>query len=315
VQIIAKHLEPVAAGLIDPSSGMSLLADADVHAASNGQTLASSGTVHVQNLKLKPGAIAASKPLDITYRGTYRLKENAGEIAEAIAKISSVAIHVNGTYKSNATDAEDPLLNLKLSGQSLSIDELQPLMTAAAIRLPNGSVLKGGTLSMNFAVTGHAKALDISGPVALDNVRLVGFDVGSKIHGIAALGGVKTGDTTDFQKLRLNVHITNAGVVADNIEAQIEGMGELSGSGTVSPSDQLDFRLTVKNAPTSGVVAKVGVGLLSKLSGSGSSGNGSGVPIHVAGTSEEPYITADLGGAGGAVGKTTKSVVTLGKKK
>ena len=316
VQISAKHFDPVAAGLIDPSSGVSLFADAELHAASNGQTLTTGGTVHVQNLKLKPGAFAAAKPVDITYRGTYLLKENAGEIADATAKTGNAAVHVSGTYKSNASDTEDPLLNLKLVGQNLSIDELQSLIVAAAIRLPNGSALKGGTLSMNFAVTGHAKALDVSGPVALDNVRLVGFDVGSKIHGIAALGGVKTGDTTNFQKLRMHVHITDAGVVADNIEAKIEGMGELSGSGTVSPSDQLDFRLTVKNAPTSGIVAKVGVGILSKLNGSGGkSGNGSGVPIHVAGTSEEPYITADLGGAGGAVGKTTKSVVTLGKKK
>jgi AsmA protein len=316
VQIAAKRLDPVAAGLIDPSSGMSLLADADLHAASNGQTLSTSGIVHVLNLKLKPGATAASKALDITYRGTYRLKENAGEITEATAKISNAVIHVNGTYKSNSTDPEDPLLNLKLSGQSLSVDELQPLIIAAAIRFPNGSVLKGGTLSMNFAVTGHAKALDIAGPVALDNVRLVGFDVGSKIHGIAALGGVKTGDTTNFQKLRLNVHITNAGVVADNIQATIEGMGDLSGRGTVSPSDQLNFSLIVKNPPTKGVVAKVGVGLFSKLNGSGgNSSNGSGVPMHVAGTTEEPIITADLGGAGAVVGKTTKSIVGLGKKK
>jgi AsmA protein len=315
VQIIAKHLEPVAAGLIDPSSGISLLADADLHAASNGQTLNTSGIVHVQNLKLKPGAIAASKPLDITYRGAYRLKENAGEIAEATAKISNAAIHVNGTYKSNAADAEDPLLNLKLSGQSLSIDELQPLISAAAIRFPNGSVLKGGTLSMNFAVTGHAKALDISGPVALDNVRLVGFDVGSKLHGIAALSGVKTGDTTNFQKLRVNVHITNAGVVVENLEAAIEGMGEISGRGTVSPSDKLNFSLIAKNPPTKGVVAKVGVGLFSKLSSGGNSGSGSGVAMHVAGTTEEPYITADLGGAGAVVGKTTKSITSLGKKK
>ena len=203
---------------------------------------------------------------------------------------------------------------MKLAGQSLSIDELQPLISAAAVRFPNGSVLKGGTVSMNMAITGHAKAAVIIGPIALDNVSLVGFDVGSKIHGIAALSGVKTGDTTNFRKLTVNVHITDAGVVADNIEAVIEGMGELSGSGTVSPTDQLDFNLTVKNAPSKGIAAKVGVGLLTTLNGSGSgSGNGSGVPIHVAGTSEEPYITADVGGA---VGKKTKSITSIfGKKK
>ena len=72
-------------------------------------------------------------------------------------------------------------------------------MTAAAVRMPNGSVLKGGTLSLNLAVHGQAKALAISGPIALANTRLVGFDVGSKIHGIAALSGVKTGDRRNLK--------------------------------------------------------------------------------------------------------------------
>jgi AsmA protein len=310
VQISSRHLDPLAAGLLEPGSGLSLLADADLHATSDGQTMTTGGTVHMQNLKLKPAATAASKAVDLTYRGAYRLKENSGQVEEAIATIGNAAIHVNGTYKANPADGEDALVNLKLAGQSLSIDELQPLITAAAIRFPKGSVLKGGTISMNLAVAGHAKSPVITGPVALDNVRLVGFDVGSKIHGIAALSGVKTGDTTNFQKLRLNVHVTDAGVAADDIEATIWGMGELVGNGTVSPADQLDFNLTVKNPRTKGIAAKVGVGLLSKLNGSGgNSGDRSGVPMHVGGTSEEPYITANVGGV---VGKTTKSI--LGKK-
>ena len=101
---------------------------------------------------------------------------------------------------------------------------------------------------MNVAVTGPTKSLVITGPVALDNTSLVGFDISSKIHGIAALGGLKTGLTTHFDKLRVNVRMTDAGVVVDQIEAVIEGLGELTGSGTVSPTDQLDFNLLVKVA-------------------------------------------------------------------
>ncbi len=295
-QVSAKRLDPVAAGFLNPNVGLSLLADIDMHAASDGQILTTSGTVHIHNLKLRKGAAAAAKPLDLTYRGTYRLKENTGQIEDATVKIGNAAIHANGTYQAVAFDAEDPLLNLKISGQNLLIDELQPLMTAAAIRLPNGSVLEGGTLSMDLAIKGQARSLDITGPIALDNTRLVGFDIGSKIHGIAALSGVKTGDTTDFENLRVKVRITDAGIVADKINAVITGMGELTGSGTVSPADQLDFNLTVKGAPVKGI-SKVGVGLLTKLNGlGGRSGNGSGVPMHVTGTSEEPYITADVGG-------------------
>ena len=218
-QISLKHLDPVAAGFLNPGAGISLIADVETHAVSDGKALTANGTAELQNLKLRKGASAASKPIDIAYGLTHQLKENSGQIEDASIKLGDSAIHANGTYQFIPSEAEDPLLNLKLTGENLPIDELQPLMTAAAVRMPNGSVLKGGTLSLNLAVHGQAKALAISGPIALANTRLVGFDVGSKIHGIAALSGVKTGDTTEFERLRLNVRMTNAGVVAENIDA------------------------------------------------------------------------------------------------
>jgi hypothetical protein len=98
--------------------------------------------------------------------------------------------------------------------------------------------------------------------------------------------------------------------VVDKIDAVIAGMGELTGSGTVSPTDQLDFNLHVRVASAKGV-GKIGVGLLTKLNGSAD--NGSGVPMHITGTSDDPYITADVGGI---VAKKTKSIVSVfGKKK
>jgi AsmA protein len=305
-QISLKHLDPVAAGFLNAGAGISLVADVETHAVSDGKALTANGTAELQDLKLRKGAAAAGKPIDIAYGLTHQLKENSGQIEDASIKLGDSAIHANGTYQPSASGVEDPLLNLKLSGENLPINELQPLMTAAAVRMPNGSVLKGGTLSLNLGVHGQAKALAISGPIALANTRLVGFDVGSKIHGIAALSGVKTGDTTEFERLRLNVRMTNAGVVAENIDAVIGGMGELTGSGTVSPADQLDFNLILKGASAKGI-GKVGVGLLSTLNGG--TGGKSGVPIRIVGTPDDPSITADVGGI---FGRTTKSI--FGKK-
>lgn len=309
-QITVKALDPVAAGFLEPDSGIAFLADIDVHAASDGQTLTTSGTAHFESLRLRKDAIAASKPIDAGYSGTHRLKENSGQIQDATVQIGDSAIHVTGTYQLVPPDFEDPQLDLKFSGQRVPINELQPLMSAAAVRLPNGSVLKGGTLSLNLAVTGKARSLVITGPIALDNTRLVGFDVGSKIHGIAAMSGVKTGDTTDLQKLLVQVRITNAGVVADKIEAVIPAMGELTGSGTVSPANELDFNLIVKATSANGV-GKLGVGLLTTLNG-GSSGK-SGVPMRVTGTADDPNITADVAGI---FQKKAKSIASIfGKKK
>lgn len=312
-QISVKSFDPVAAGFLDPRAGVALLADFDAHASSDGQTVTASGTAHIENLKLRKGADAAPNPLDFSYSVVHRLQEISGQINDVAVQIGDAALHVSGTYQPATPGTLDPLLNLKLSGQSLPIDDLQSLMTAAAVRLPNGSVLKGGTLSLNLAIAGPVKALVITGPIALDNTRLVGFDIGTKIHGIAALSGVKTEDSTEFQRLRVYVRVTNAGVVADRIEAVIPAMGELTGSGTVSADNQLDFNLIVKVASANGV-GKLGVGLLSKLHGSSDSGKGSGVPVRVTGTPDEPYITADVGGI---VTKRAKSIASFfgGKKK
>ncbi|MGB7750760.1 MAG: hypothetical protein WCF88_04345, partial [Candidatus Acidiferrales bacterium] len=247
---------------------------------------------------------------------------------DAVIKVGDAEIHVSGTYRgmapgapgapstmgatgtSGAANLEVPVLNLKVSGQNLPIDELQSLMTAAAVRLPNGSKLKGGTLSMNLVVTGPPKSLIITGPISIDNTRMVGFDVSSKIHGVATLSGVKTGDTTEIEKLRANVRVTNGGIVADRIYAVMPAMGELSGSGTISAANQLDFNLVAKVSSASGL-GKVGVSFFSALSGG--SGKKSGVPLRITGTPDEPYITADIGGV---FQKTTRPITSFfGKKK
>ncbi len=320
-QITVKSLDPVGAGFIDPEDGLSLLADLNVHTRFDGQTSTTNGTVHIESLKLRKDAAAAPKPLDLAYSGTHRVREYSGQIDDAMIKVGEAEIHVSGTYRamapgapsakgaSGAVSLEVPLLNLKLSGQNLPIDELQSLMTAAAVRLPNGSKLKGGMLSMNLAVTGPGKSLIISGPIAIDKTRLVGFDVASKIHGIATLSGVKTGNTTEIEKLRVNVRVTNGGIVADGIYAVIPAVGELSGTGTISPANELDFDLVAKVASASGF-GKVGVSLFSALNGG--SGKKSGVPLRITGTPDEPYITADVGGV---MKKTTRPITSIFSKK
>jgi AsmA protein len=306
VQVSVQGLDPVAVGVLDRSAQLSLLADINTHVVYDGQTVATRGTVHIEFLKLRKGA-PALKPLDFTYTGTHRMKENSGEIEHATVKIGHAVIHVTGTYQ-----LVDPLVHLKVAGQSLPIDDLQPLMTAAAIHLPNGSVLEGGTLSMNLAVVGPAKSPVITGPIEVENTQLVGFDVASHIHGIAALSGLKAGDTTDFERLHVSVRVADDGVIADDIDAVIPDMGELTGSGTVSPADQLDFNLVVKVASAKGI-GKIGVGLLTKLNGSnGNPGNVSGVPMRVTGTPDDPYITAAIGDI---VHKRVKSIASFFSKK
>jgi AsmA protein len=234
--------------------------------------------------------------VDLTYRIAQNLKDNSGQLQSADIRVGNVAIQLNGTYR---LVPKDPWMDVKLTGQSLPIDELQTLMTAAGVKLPNGSVLRGGTLTIALAITGPANNLVITGPVALDDTHLVGFNLGSKISGIAAMGGIKTGDTTAIQKLRLNLTATNSGIKTDNVYALMPAVGEATGNGTISPSGALAYRLVVKVTTASGI-GKIGVGLLTKLNGMASSAAtaaaAEGVPMQVTGTASDPIITADVSG-------------------
>jgi hypothetical protein len=92
------------------------------------------------------------------------------------------------------------------------------------------------------------------------------------------------------------VRIANAIVVVDKIDALIPAVGELTGSGTVSSADEMDFKLAAKIASAQGI-GKAGAGLLTKLNGSGgASENTTGVPQRFIGTPEDPNIPADVGG-------------------
>jgi AsmA protein len=307
-QISIQHLDPVAAGFLDPAVGVSMLADIDSHASTDGQIVQSRGTIHMQGLRLGKTGSPAPQPVELTYDVTQNLQDKSGRLNSADISVGSVAIHVSGVYR---LVPDNPWLDVNLSGQNVPIDDLQSLMIATGMKLPNGSVLKGGTLSLTLAATGPANNLVIAGPIALADTRLVGFDLGSKISGIAAMGGIKTGDTTVIQKLNLNVRASTAGLKVDKIDAVMPAVGEATGSGTISPNGALSFRLIVKVTTASGL-GKVGVGLLTKLNGMAGSAakNGAvkGVPMRVTGTANYPVITADVNGL------MRKNASTLGGK-
>ncbi len=191
----------------------------------------------------------------------HSLKGNSGQVSDLALQTGAVAIHINGTYR---LAANVPVFDLKLLAQSVPIDGLQALMPAVGVRLPNGAVLKGGTLSANFAIKGSAKDNVIVGSYEIKNTQLVGYNLGSKIVGIAALGGIKTGDTLAIEISSADMRITKSGSETTNIYSVLPALGESTGSGTVSPSGELNFHLISKVTSAKGL-NKVGINLLTKL--------------------------------------------------
>ena len=184
--ISLKHFDPVAAGVVQKSQGFSMLADITAQVTSNGQTLNSNGKIHAANLQFVADGSPAPSPVDITYTLNHNLQTRSGQVSDLGINAGGVIVHVTGTY---ATQGTQTTLALRVAAPNLPINQVEALLPAAGVRLPSGSRLQGGTLTANLAINGPATAPVISGPVQVDNTRLTGFDLSSKIGGLKPVSG------------------------------------------------------------------------------------------------------------------------------
>jgi AsmA protein len=320
-QLTIHHLDPIAIGVLDPASGISLLGDVDAHLVSDGQTVTSNGTLHAQNLKLRPRAVPVPKPIDITYTVIHNLDANSGQLQDAAIQTGKIVAHITGTY---ALIPAPIKINLKVIAKGVPIDDLQAFLPAAGVQLPNGSVLHGGTVTTTLAVAGPINAFVISGPIEVSNTTLNGFNLSSQLKGIASAALGNTGNLTNFQTIRADTRVAANTVTATNIFISMPSLGECTGQGTVAPSGAIDFHLVMKVDTSRGIGAKA-TGMLTSLSAAGGAAGKQaaavGVPVTITGTGSNPIITPDVNGllkssAAGAGKSVTNALGGLfGKKK
>ena len=289
-----KHFDPLAAGAVQPSDGISMLADLNAQLASKDGNLTTTGKATAAQLKLARNGTPAPKPVDVSFSLSDNLSSRIGQVNDLAIQTGSVAVHIAGSFRH---DGDEAILNLHLSAPNLPVDQVEQLLPAAGVTLPSGSRLKGGTLTANLAITGPANATTISGPIELDNSQLMGFDLGSKIQGINPISGTSNG--TEIQKLSAVVNNSPQGTRFTNIDAEVPKIGTATGEGTVSPSEELNFQLNAKIAALSAVggVVNNGVGAVGGLFGknSKSGSNSGGIPLTITGTASNPSIHAQVG--------------------
>src|SRR6266702_2534809 len=300
------HFNPVAAGLVDASKGISTNADVNAQFASDGNMVTSTGKIKAAQLQLARTGSPAPQPVDIDYTISDNLDARTGKVTDISIHTGSVAAHVTGGFRFTT---QAIVLDLKLSAPNLPIEQLEQLLPAFGVRLPSGSRLRGGNLTANLSITGPATATTIAGPVEIDNTQLAGFDLGSKIQGINPIGGTSGG--TAIQTVRANINSSPQTTQLTNIYGSMPQIGTAEGSGSVSPAGALDFNMVAKFNTTSGVgtlasnaMSSIGGVLGNTLHTAASSG----IPLTITGTTSSPSIRANVGAivkqqAGGLLGK------------
>lgn len=203
------------------------VASLDSTARSDGNILDLKGRFTFAKLKLV---------LDCAVR--HDLTRHAGTLTQGDLRIGKAAATLGGTY---SVLGEKPAIHLQLSGSNMPLPEL-----VALVVLPAGSSIQGGVATVNLAADGPLDGLTSAADVKVENARLVGFDLGSKMSTIERLAGIKTGPDTEIQLLTATAKSTPAGVTVEQLHVVAPAAGELSGAGSISPAQALDLRMQAK---------------------------------------------------------------------
>ncbi len=284
-KVDVKRLDLGASGFVEPSSGISGVADFDGTLKSDGSVMHSSGTVNADRLKLVPKGAPAGRPVQVKYAIEHDLQKQSGQLTQGNVIMGKALAQLGGTYR---MQGDSTFLNMKLSGQSMPVNDLQAMLPAVGITLPPGSSLNGGTLSTTLGISGSTDKLVITGPIRLSDSKLAGFNLGSKLAAISKLSGSsQTGPDTSIQNLSTDLRFSPSGIQTHDINLTVPALGVLTGSGTISPGGEMDYKMNA-NLAGSAVTG------LTQMAGLGN--KGASLPFFVKGTTSNPTFVPDVKG-------------------
>jgi AsmA protein len=273
------HLDLQPSGFLEPTSPLAGVIDIDGNVASNGRTIQTKGKIKAEKLRLARDGSPSKSPVAFDFTLDHDVAKRAGTLSRGVIGIGKATASLAGNYTMRTGS---PLLSMRLSGSQMAIDELAQMLPPLGIVLPSGSSLQGGTATAKLTVEGPADALTVAGPMSLNNTRLAGFDLGSKLRTVAALAGIKISPDTDIQTLSATVRSAPGGTNVDELVFIVPTIGELTGAGVVSPSNQLDFKMKVKLHTSGNVMAALG------------QKSDTTVPFFVRGTAASPSFVPDV---------------------
>ncbi len=304
VKLTVSNLDLAKTGFLDPSLGLAGMVDVDANLVSQDGKMTTKGQLKLSKAVLVAGGSPSGVPAVIDFDTTYNLAAGTGVLNPSTLKIGNAKTNLNGTYKS---EGDEFAVDMKVDGQALPATDLETFLPALGINLPSGSKLTAGTLSANLHVSGPTNKLVTDGTIGLYNGKLSGFDLGQKMAGVASLAGIKTGKDLDIEKFTSNVHMAPTGLRADNLDLVAPALGTVVGGGTLDSKNNMDFKLvaTVNSSVLSAAANPIG-GMTGGALGGGTNCKNGGlkVPLQVHGTTANPQIVPDVGGAAASMLKS-----------
>jgi AsmA protein len=269
------QLDLAGSGASDFAPDLAGLVSFDGTGTSDGRNMHVTGKLKAEKLKVAKKGTPDARPVELDFAVDHNLGKHSGRVRQGDIHIGGAVAHLTGTY---AEQGEAMVLNMKLAGPQMPVQELESLLPALGVVLPAGSRLERGIVAAMFDMAGPADKLVTTGTVAMNNTKLTGFDLPKKMATIEKLAGIQGGPDTEIQTLSANVRMAPDGASAQDIKLVVPAIGDLTGAGTVSPANDLDFKMTAV-VHTHGLAAVV---------------SDTPIPFTVQGTCADPVFRPDV---------------------
>lgn len=295
-EIEVKDLDLAATGFVPPSAGIAGKLDYEGKVHSDGKKLHSEGKATTSQLKVVKSGAPAQKPVTLDYASEVDLAQKRGTITRGDILIGQTKARLTGDFD---TRGETVAVNARLKGENMPVDQVAAVLPAFGVILPAGTQLQGGTVNADLQLQGPVDRLVTTGPVAVSNAKLNGFNLKSRASAISALAGMSSASDLVIQALNSKLRVAPEGIRADGIQLVLPGVGTVAGEGVIGANNSLDFRMRAQLAGGGGLV-----GGLSQLSTLGQSKGE--IPFLIKGTTNNPMFIPDVAAA---VGNTMKAPV------
>jgi AsmA protein len=254
-KISVQKMNLAASGFIDPAAGIAGIADLDGTVVSDGHEAKVNGDLKATNLQVVKKGSPAGRPVNVKFAVVHNLERETGSITQGDVSMGQAVAHLTGTYDAHG---KVTVVNLKLVSDKMPVDDLEAMLPAVGVVLPPKATLRGGDLIVNVVSSGPVDKLVSTGSVKMENTQLANFNLGEKLGtAVSALSGKNTGNDTTIQNFSSDVKMSPAGTEANNVNLTVPAIGVLTGAGTVSPSNELAFKM---KADVVGLVVPFGVG-------------------------------------------------------
>ncbi len=282
--LVVERLDVAGSGFATPSSGIAGLLSLDTTATSSGPKIDVKGDASLRDWKFASNGSPAQQPVEAQFALNYDRATQRGSIDRIPVRIGAAEMDLTGTYN---LAGEMPSIDAHLTGQDVPLTALQPILPALDVVLPAGATIESGKGNVDLTSSGSFSALVTTGSIDITDALLANFSLTDKLKALQQLAGIKAEAKSTIQQLVSKFQVTPQGTMVNDLRLAIPSVGEITGSGTISPDHTLDFhtRATVRAQ--------------SVLAALGQQGDTVTIPLLIQGTSSNPSFKADLKGVAG----------------